>query len=89
MKIKKVVKYQYGGRLYDSEKKAIAANENDINLFINRMISKINSTAKNANQYMPARAEIEITQYILDRRDRLASVLTLDLDYQNEGEDHE
>lgn len=89
MKIKKVVKYQYGGMLYDSEKKAIAANENDINMFINRMISKINSTAKNANQYMPARAEIEITQYILDRRDMLAGMLTLDLDYPNEGEDHE
>jgi hypothetical protein len=71
--IRKLVKFEYNNKLYDTKKKAIEANENDINKMVLELMKEPMTGNYSKDSY-------RITEFILSNRDKIKDLLDLEFD---------
>lgn len=83
-KIRPVTKFEYKGKLYDSAKKAIEANEEEINNLVGKMISTIR--AEHPTSHLSQFDNINITDFLLQHRQEIIDLFDVSID---NGDDEE
>lgn len=83
-KIRPVTKFEYKGKLYDSSKKAIEANEEEINNLVGKMINTIR--AEHPTSHLSQFDNINITEFLLQHRQEIIDLFDVSLD---NGDDEE
>lgn len=83
-KIRPVTKFEYKGKLYDSAKKAIEANEGEINDLVGKMISTVR--AERPNTGLSPYDNIAITEFLLQHRHEILNLFDVSLDNGDDDE---
>lgn len=83
-KIRPVTKFEYKGKLYDSSKAAIEANETEINNLVGKMISTVR--AERPNTGLTPYDNIAITEFLLQHRQEILNLFDVSID---NGDDEE
>lgn len=76
--IKPVQKWQYNGKLFDTAGKAIAANEEEINNLVGKLIMDVRS--KHPRTGLTAYDNIGITEFLLEHRKEIVRLFDLEVE---------
>lgn len=82
--IRPVTKFEYNGKLYDTSKAAIEANEGEINRLVGKMISTIRSERPTTG--LSPYDNIAITEFLLQHRHEIVNLFDVSLDNGNDEE---